>query len=228
MSPATALTYPVNFSPPVTDSVLLSNPLAFHEKQCIDPQETTKISIELTLDDVLNQIEDEKKRAFSKINLACKMGREFAKEARSSPLTLILKICCVIFPIVALHPLVLGAIACFNTYRLEDSNNLYSSDLSTANTASQLFSNIGHGPGYLIEGLELMALSVCFIFRGSYTKTCCLMIESIYNEHIRMRKCPKESNFLYDLRQNELAYYGQFIASRVKSDLASEQNIAKK
>lgn len=137
------------------------------------------------------------------------MLKEFAIEAKEHPWKTAAKIAMIFTTVAALHPLILGAIACVNTYRLISWDDLYSSDSNIANIASQLYANLGHGVGYLVEGLELNIITNCVLLRGSYKRAKSLVVEHIYNKYIHSETQASEiSEFLYTRKREALLMLG--------------------
>lgn len=164
--------------------------------------------IKKDLQPILDAIDREKTKQLAISHLTRAIKQEFLEEIKSYPWTTAAKASLVGIAVLALHPLLLGSIACLNTYRVGDWNDLYSSDINIANPASQLYANAGHGPAYLVEGMEWLVLTSCFLFRSSYKKAVYKIIEKISYFYIDDSSQPlEERTFLYEKLQRELEYY---------------------
>lgn len=167
-----------------------------------------KYLIEDDLKHILRDIKQEKEAQFSIRNIIYQTGREFRNDARNYPWWTAAKVMTLIVAGACLHPLIVGSVACFNIYRIQHWNDLYSSDIDTANTATQLYSNSGHGVGYLIEGVEIVAISAALIIRKCYMKAAARIIDSIYSKYIPQCRTIEQQNFLWELKQQELMAHG--------------------
>lgn len=160
--------------------------------------------IEKNLAFILQGIEREKETALSFRNVVLLTAREFKKDFQQSRWGTAAKIATLCAVGACLHPLIVGSIACFNIYRIQHWNDLYSSDIDTANTATQLYSNSGHGVGYLLEAVELVAISAGLLLRSCYKKAVAREISAIYEKAIAERSGREEQDFLWKLKMQEL------------------------
>ncbi|PIS02066.1 MAG: hypothetical protein COT85_07980 [Chlamydiae bacterium CG10_big_fil_rev_8_21_14_0_10_42_34] len=168
----------------------------------------TSSQIEQNLRPTLLSIDAEMSKWFTIKNMTYLTGIELKQKAKTYPWWVAAGVAAVVATGVLMHPLVIGSIACFNVYRIESYNDLYSSNIDTANNATQLYSNLGHSVGYLVEGIEITALSTAFLIRSSYLRAAAKKIDEIYNAHIAKAQTSEEQNFLWDLKKEELSRYG--------------------
>lgn len=111
--------------------------------------------------------------------------------------------------LLTLYPLVVGSIACFNSYRLFNPADLFSTDLEVVNPASQFHANTGHGVGYLWEGLAINAVTWKFLLNPIYERVIASIIYKTYTPYIENASLSQQqSDFLYKRREFELAKYG--------------------
>lgn len=165
-------------------------------------------ALQRRLERVLKLIEEEKSQELSVRNLTYLTTCDVLKTAKDNKLWTCVKVAGIAVAIAALHPLVLGSIACFSVYRVSDWNDLYSNDTDVAINAIGLYSNLGHSVGYLLEGLEIMAATTGLIVWPSYKRAVCKTIETIYEKQIRNKGlCPKEQDFLFKRKAAELSFY---------------------
>ncbi|WP_068471263.1 hypothetical protein [Candidatus Protochlamydia phocaeensis] len=184
---------------------------------CIDIRPTAdartrtlaKFQIEQDLQPTLIKINERKARKLTLKRLAPLVLKGLLKELRNQPLTTMGKASLVGISILFLYPLVLSAMACLNPFRLENPNDIFSSDTAVANEATQLYSNTGHSVGYIWEGLGITACALTLLIRQSYQKAAGEIIEKIYRPCLEDPLLTKEqSDFLYKRREKELAQYG--------------------
>lgn len=168
-----------------------------------------KFQIEQELQPTLIKIQEKKAQQLTLKRLTPLIAKELLKELRNQPLTTIGKASLVGISILFLYPLILSAIACLNPFRLEDPNDLFSSNTTVANEATQLYSNTGHSVGYIWEGFGITACALTLLIRQSYRRAAGEIIEKIYRPYLEDRLLTKEqSDFLYKRREKELAQYG--------------------
>ena len=129
----------------------------------------------------------------------------FLAEAREKPWSTALKASLVLFSIAAFHPVFVGSIACMNTYRLQNWNDLYSSDLNTATLASQSFSNLGQGVSYLIQGTHTLIFTSCLLMGNSYDLARCRITLEIYNELTNTLVSGEERDFINEMKKGEFS-----------------------
>jgi hypothetical protein len=163
--------------------------------------------IEQNLAPTLAEIDKEKRKRLAKYRLIVPTFQSLWQRAQTSTLKTIASLALASLPLLAVHPIVVGTSACLNAYRFEDWTNVYSSDDEVGNEASQMYSNMGHAVGYVIEGIALSLLSTKIIFEPSYDRAVFNAIESIYHQAIAKQEGTAEKNFLYHLKARDLAYY---------------------
>jgi hypothetical protein len=168
-----------------------------------------KYQIEQELQSTIEEIRKDIDKQFELKNIAYLTACELLQEFKSHHWTTASKVAAIAFSLSTLYPLVVGAIACLNSFRLVSVADLFSSDLTVANLASQLHANTGHSVGYLWEGLGINAVAMTLLVRHSYRKVAGKIIDKVYRTHIENAFLSQEkSDFLYDMRQQELAQYG--------------------
>lgn len=173
----------------------------------------TAYDLEKGLFPIIQNIEIEREEVLSKKNIIYLTLKEFIIDVKAHPWKTAAKLALVGTTALLLHPLIIGAIACINSYRLLQINDLYSTDAAIANTASQLFANLGHGVGYLVEGIEISFFTSCVLFRSSYKRAMVQLIEELYDKHVHSTNLNiQERNFLYKMKKAELREYGHFHA----------------
>lgn len=171
-----------------------------------------KFKTTMDLEGMSKEIEEEKRRRYSMRNLACLTLRAFLPETKKAPVATCVKTSLIALAGLSLHPLMLGAIACLNTYRIVDSKDLYSPDLAKANSATQTDANTGHFVEYTVAAALLAGISIKNLFNNSYQKVLREEINAIYDKYIK-DEClnTKESDYFYKLKQIELARHGFLI-----------------
>ncbi len=163
----------------------------------------------MDLEGMTKEIEEEKRKKYSIGNLTCLTLRAFLPETKKAPMATFVKTSLIALAGLSLHPLMLGAVACINTYRIVDSKDLYSSDLAKANSATQTDANTGHFVEYTVAAALLAGLSIKNLFNNSYQKVLREEINTIYDKYIKDESLNnKESDYFYRLKQIELARHG--------------------
>lgn len=193
------------------------------EKFC-SSQSRAKADIEKDLVPIKREIDAAIDKQFSKKKFIPLLASQFVQEAKKHPWLTSAKVLCAGIIVGAMHPLVVGSVACFNVYRLGDWKDNFSTDKEVVNNSAQLWSNAGHGPGYLAEGLSILALAILLLGRNSYHKATCRVIEKAYHDYLQDSSRPKEErDLLYEMRERELAYYG---SHRIENPKQEEKPIA--
>jgi hypothetical protein len=159
--------------------------------------------------EIKKQIEEEKKTQLTYRNIVYLTACEFVQETKKYPWTSAFKLSLVGIATAALHPCILGTIACLDAYRVENTNDLYSSNLTVANKATATLSNTGHVIEYLAGGMALMALSSKNLLQNSYKRALLKTTNDIFNKYIRDASLTKkESDLLYEMKQKEITTNG--------------------
>lgn len=165
-----------------------------------------KINLEKSLKSQLKEIKKEKEKLFSINNILHEIKCDFLKETNCNIVT---KIALFSVGLFSLYPLIISAIACVNPFRLQDQGDLFSSNLTLANSATGLYTNTGHSIGYLVEGATIVAGTGTLLLKDSYRRVMGKIIKKIYRPHIKNSSLTcQQSNYLYELRRQELLQYG--------------------
>ena len=164
--------------------------------------------LELKLTPVLTEIETKRHRHLAMKRLILPTAREFCQEIREDRWKIVSSLAWGSLPLIILHPIIVGTSACLSAYRVEDWTDVYSSNMQVADNASQLYSNLGHAIGYVVEGVALTFLSGRLIFKKSYDRALFNRIGEIYNPAIENpERTIEEKNFLYGLKRRELDFH---------------------
>jgi len=162
-------------------------------------------SIEEGLASVINQIKSEQKQALYVRKIFHLTLVDFWQEAKKNPLAAVAKISLLLVTLGIAHPSIVGTIACMNGYRLENWNDLYSSDPNIAAVATQLFSNLGQGVSFIIlQGRTVFVVSG-MLFYNSYRSVKHRSLLNIFNKQIESKMLSKEENeFIEKMKREEI------------------------
>ncbi len=168
-----------------------------------------KYQIETELQPTLAEIHNTINQQLTLKRIAYLTACELLKELRKRYGKTILKVVFVSLSLATLYPLVIGAIASFNSFRFASPSDLFSSNDEKVNAATQLHANTGHGVGYLWEALGINAVAWTLLVRHVYYKSIAKVINETFKSYIESPSLSREeSNFLYDKREKELALWG--------------------
>lgn len=180
--------------------------------------------MEKTLQLHLREIEANKK--FSLCEIVCLMSRAFCSQIQDRPGMTVLKCTFVAAAIAALYPAGVGALACFNTYRLDDVANLHSKDWEKENAAAQLFANLGQGVTYIFHGVEVLLIPAWMeLFKSMHDQILCHRIQSAYLGKIYQVPdfTKAQKDFLCKKMNRELLQKGGRVVSRKELDRVDTQ-----
>ncbi len=174
--------------------------------------------IEMSLKPILKQIEREKKDLYLSRAFIHLTARNFLQEAKEERLKTVLKCSAIVLALGCLHPTIIGSAACLVGYRLENYNDLYSSDINTTASASILFSNMGQGISFLVQEAELAIVPSFLLFKNVYDKAMCHIRTDIYLRHISSLEREDEKAFLYGEANRDLARWGGYLPETEEID----------
>ncbi len=187
------------------------------------PLYLNKSDIEKSLKPILKNIINEKRDMVLSGTFVCLTLRVFLQVAREEPVITMLKCSAVVLALGCLHPTIIGSIACLDGYRVENYNDLYSSDLNTTTNASILFSNMGQGISFLMQEVELALVPSFVLFKNVYNRAMSQTLKSIYIKHISSLEDEDERAFLFEAANIELARWDSFIAETNEIDLTMKK-----
>lgn len=162
--------------------------------------------IEQRLECTIREIDREKGLPYRKIIHLT--GTAFFEEAKDAPCKVAAKCMLLLVSIGFVYPNGLGSFACFNSYHVGNLKDITTSEFAKANSAVQIFSNLGQGVTYITQLLEMLIIpSVMWSFKGLYNKAICQEIASIYSSKICRNPdlTPEEIAFLINRANKELA-----------------------
>ena len=172
----------------------------------------TKVEIEKSLRErgILATIERTKDELSSSGNLLSRTIKELRGSFCNHPVLNSGKVLGLTVTMATLYPLMLGALACFLSFRVAEPSEMFSDDMDEASNAVGLYGNLGHGIGYPVEAIEINTLFLGFLLWGPYKKAKQGIIEESYMKVIDENKSSltkKESDFLWKLKEHEVSWY---------------------